>query len=52
MISRPTTPSTGPCAQWANAPADLSFPHVNQVWLIERYTHDPTGAVAVGLYRS
>ncbi|MGB6164299.1 MAG: hypothetical protein WCF33_08125 [Pseudonocardiaceae bacterium] len=33
------------------APADLLFPHVNQVWLIERYTHCPTGiprsAVAV-----
>jgi predicted transposase YbfD/YdcC len=26
------------------APADLPFPHVNQVWLIERYVHDPTGA--------
>ena len=25
------------------APADLPFPHVNQVWLIERYTRDPTG---------
>jgi predicted transposase YbfD/YdcC len=25
------------------APADLPFPHVNQVWLIERYTHDTTG---------
>jgi len=25
------------------APADLPFPHVNQVWLIERYTCDPTG---------
>jgi Transposase DDE domain len=24
-------------------PADLPFPHVNQVWLIERYTHDTTG---------
>ncbi|MGH3851107.1 MAG: hypothetical protein ACRDRT_15685, partial [Pseudonocardiaceae bacterium] len=22
------------------APADLPFPHVNQVWLIERYVHD------------
>jgi len=26
------------------APTDLPFPHVNQVWLVERYTHDPTGA--------
>jgi predicted transposase YbfD/YdcC len=26
------------------APTDLPFPHINQVWLIERYTHDPTGA--------
>jgi DDE_Tnp_1-associated/Transposase DDE domain len=26
------------------APADLPFPHVNQVWLIERYVTDPTGA--------
>lgn len=26
-------------------PADLPFPHVNQVWLIERYTHDTTGAL-------
>ena len=25
------------------APEDLPFPHVNQVWLIERYTHDTTG---------
>jgi predicted transposase YbfD/YdcC len=25
------------------APADLPFPHVSQVWLIERYTHDHTG---------
>jgi predicted transposase YbfD/YdcC len=25
------------------APADLPFPHVNQVWLIERYTHDTAG---------
>jgi predicted transposase YbfD/YdcC len=25
------------------APADLPFPHVNQVWLIERYTRDPAG---------
>ncbi len=25
------------------APPDLPFPHVNQVWLIERYTCDPTG---------
>jgi predicted transposase YbfD/YdcC len=25
------------------APADRPFPHVNQVWLIERYTTDPTG---------
>jgi hypothetical protein len=25
------------------APADLPFPHVNQVWLIERYTTDPAG---------
>ncbi|MGH3711727.1 MAG: ISAs1 family transposase [Pseudonocardiaceae bacterium] len=25
------------------APTDLPFPHVNQVWLIERYTRDPTG---------
>jgi predicted transposase YbfD/YdcC len=24
-------------------PTDLPFPHVNQVWLIERYTTDPTG---------
>lgn len=27
------------------APADLPFPHVNQVWLIERYTRDPTGTL-------
>ncbi|MGH3575090.1 MAG: ISAs1 family transposase, partial [Pseudonocardiaceae bacterium] len=26
------------------APADLPFPHVNQVWLVERYTCDPAGA--------
>ncbi len=26
-------------------PADLPFPHVNQVWLIERYTHDTTGGL-------
>jgi hypothetical protein len=26
-------------------PADLPFPHVNQVWLIERYVHDPAGAL-------
>lgn len=25
------------------APDDLPFPHVNQVWLVERYVHDPTG---------
>jgi predicted transposase YbfD/YdcC len=25
------------------APADLSFPHVNQVWLIERYVTDTAG---------
>jgi hypothetical protein len=25
------------------APANLPFPHINQVWLIERYTHDPAG---------
>jgi predicted transposase YbfD/YdcC len=25
------------------APPDLPFPHVNQVWLIERYVTDPTG---------
>jgi hypothetical protein len=25
------------------APPDLPFPHVNQVWLVERYTADPTG---------
>lgn len=24
-------------------PTDLPFPHVNQVWLIERYVTDPTG---------
>ncbi|MGH3854764.1 MAG: ISAs1 family transposase, partial [Pseudonocardiaceae bacterium] len=27
------------------APADLPFPHVNQVWLIERYVHDPAGTL-------
>jgi predicted transposase YbfD/YdcC len=27
------------------APADLPFPHVNQVWLVERYVHDPTGTL-------
>ncbi len=27
------------------APADLPFPHVHQVWLIERYVHDPDGAL-------
>ena len=27
------------------APADLPFPHVNQVWLIERYVHDHTGTL-------
>jgi predicted transposase YbfD/YdcC len=26
------------------APADLPFPHVNQAWLVERYTTDPAGA--------
>jgi predicted transposase YbfD/YdcC len=26
------------------APADLPFPHVHQVWLVERYTSDPAGA--------
>lgn len=25
------------------APDDLPFPHINQVWLVERYVHDPTG---------
>lgn len=25
------------------APKDLPFPHLNQVWLIERYVTDPTG---------
>jgi predicted transposase YbfD/YdcC len=25
------------------APPDLPFPHVNQVWLVERYVSDPTG---------
>jgi predicted transposase YbfD/YdcC len=25
------------------APADLPFPHVHQVWLVERYITDPTG---------
>ena len=32
------------------APEDLPFPHVNQVWLIERYVTDlagsPTSAIA------
>ena len=27
------------------APSDLPFPHVNQVWLIERYVRDPTGTL-------
>jgi len=27
------------------APADLPFPHVNQVWLIERNTHDSAGTL-------
>ncbi|MGH3755694.1 MAG: ISAs1 family transposase [Pseudonocardiaceae bacterium] len=27
------------------APTDLPFPHVNQVWLIERYVRDPTGTL-------
>lgn len=27
------------------APTDLPFPHVNQVWLIERYTRDTTGGL-------
>ncbi|MGH3523561.1 MAG: ISAs1 family transposase [Mycobacterium sp.] len=27
------------------APPDLPFPHVNQVWLIERYVRDPTGTL-------
>ena len=27
------------------APTDLPFPHVNQVWLIERYTRDLTGTL-------
>ena len=27
------------------APTDLPFPHVNQVWLVERYTHDTTGTL-------
>lgn len=27
------------------APADLPFPHVNQVWLIERYVHDDAGTL-------
>lgn len=27
------------------APADLPFPHVNQVWLIERYVRDTTGTL-------
>ena len=27
------------------APADLPFPHVNQAWLIERYTHDLDGTL-------
>ena len=25
------------------APPDLPFPHVNRVWLVERYVHDPAG---------
>ncbi|MGH3934173.1 MAG: ISAs1 family transposase [Pseudonocardiaceae bacterium] len=29
--------------QVAPAPADLPFPHVNQVWLVERYITDPAG---------
>ncbi|MGQ0483700.1 MAG: ISAs1 family transposase [Pseudonocardia sp.] len=26
-------------------PADLPFPHVNQVWLVERYTHNSAGTL-------
>ena len=31
------------------APPDLPFPHVNQVWLIERHTRDPTGTLLSGI---
>jgi hypothetical protein len=27
-----------------SAPPDLPFPHVNQVWLVERYVTDTVGA--------
>jgi hypothetical protein len=39
---RPGSPRT---IQVLPAPAELPFPHVNQVWLIERYTRDTTGTL-------
>jgi hypothetical protein len=36
-------PVTTRTIQVLPAPADLLFPYVNQVWLIERYISDPTG---------
>jgi len=46
VTSTPATPRvTTRTIQVLPAPADLPFPHVNQVWLIERYTTDPTGTL-------
>ncbi|MGH3805633.1 MAG: ISAs1 family transposase, partial [Pseudonocardiaceae bacterium] len=43
--STPATPRvTTRTIQVLPAPADLPFPHVNQVWLVERYITDPAGA--------
>jgi hypothetical protein len=36
-------PHHHPHIQVLPAPPDLPFPHVNQVWLIERYSCDPVG---------
>ena len=44
VTSTPATPRvTTRTIRVLPAPADLPFPHVNQVWLIERYVTDPTG---------
>jgi hypothetical protein len=42
--STPVTAGSPPAPiQVLPAPADLPFPHVNQVWLIERYVHGKAG---------
>jgi len=45
LTSRVTTRTI----QLRPAPPDLPFPHVNQVWLIERHTRDPTGTLLSGI---